>query len=73
MNNVIDILSEFTETAKKDILPQSRLIEDLNLTSLDVLDMAGAFEQAYDIEISDKDIKSLHTVQDIFDYLQEYA
>jgi len=73
MNNVIDILSEFTETAKKDILPQSRLIEDLNLTSLDVLDMAGAFEQAYDIEISDKDIKSLHTVQDIFDYVQEYA
>jgi acyl carrier protein len=73
MNNVIDILSEFTETAKKDILPQSRLIEDLNLTSLDVLDMAGAFEQAYDIEISDKDIKSLHTVQDIYEYLQEYA
>jgi acyl carrier protein len=73
MNNVIDILSEFTETAKKDILPQSRLIEDLNLTSLDVLDMAGAFEQAYNIEISDKDIKSLHTVQDIYEYLQEYA
>jgi acyl carrier protein len=35
--------------------------------------MAGAFEQAYNIEISDKDIKSLHTVQDIYEYLQEYA
>ncbi len=35
--------------------------------------MVGEFEDEYDIEILDKDIKQMQTVQDIADYLSAHA
>lgn len=70
---IIEILSEFTEVDPADIKPDSGLVTDLRLTSLDVIDMITAFEDEYDIEIKDKDIRQLHTVQDIDKYIEAHA
>lgn len=73
MNEVIEILSDFTETAPENINGDSRLVEDLGLTSLDLLDVITAFEDRFDLQISDDDIKDLHTVGDAWTYIQENA
>lgn len=71
MNKVIEILAEYTDVDASKIREDSTLVSDLGLTSLDVLDMVSAFEDAYDIEIPDKDIKGFETVHDIIVYLSE--
>lgn len=73
MENIIAILCDYTETDPEHIQPASRLVEDLGLTSLDLLDAVTAFEEAYGLEITDEDIKKMRTVQDIADYIQLHA
>lgn len=69
---VIDILSEFAEIEKEKLTVQSRLIADLGLNSLDVINMVVAFEEEFDIEIPDQDIKELTSVGDIVSYLETH-
>lgn len=73
MTKIIEILTHYTDVPAATIQSDSRLVADLGLTSLDVLDMVGEFEDEYDIEILDKDIKQMQTVQDIADYLSAHV
>ncbi len=75
MNNkkIVEILADYTEVPASDITEDKDLIKDLELTSLDVLDLIAAFEDAFDVEISDEDVKSFHTVKDIKDWLEANA
>ena len=49
----------------------SNLINDLELESLDVVDLVVAFEKEFNIKIDDKDIKQFQTVEDIVKYLEK--
>lgn len=70
---VIDILSEFTGLSKEMITEQSTLAADLGLNSLDVINVVVTFEEEFDIEISDQDIKELTMVGDIVNYLKTHV
>jgi acyl carrier protein len=70
LEKVIEILSEFTALEKDKITEESALIADLGLNSLDVINVVVAFEEEFDIDIPDKDIKSFSTVGDIVKYLE---
>ena len=70
---VIDILSEFTGLRKEMITEQSALAADLGLNSLDVINMVVIFEEEFDIEIPDQDIKELAMVGDIVSYLDAHV
>jgi acyl carrier protein len=52
-----------------EMTEQSSLIADLGLDSLDVVNIAVAFEDEFDIEIPDRDIKNLTTIGAIQEYL----
>ena len=68
---VINIISSVCEIDKKDIKLDSNLINDLELESLDVVDLVVAFEEEFNIKIDDKDIKQFQTVEDIVKYLEK--
>lgn len=70
---VIDILSEFTMLEREKITKESGLVTDLELNSLDVINVVVAFEEEFDIEIPDSKIKELVTVGDIEKYLERLA
>ena len=53
------------------VTPQSRFVEDLGADSLDEVEVMMAFEDAFDIEIPDKDAREIKTIQNAFDYLNE--
>jgi acyl carrier protein len=59
---------EFEVPAEK-IKPEANLFEDLELDSIDALDMIGMLEAKYDIEVDEDEVKSIRTVQDVVDYL----
>ncbi len=73
LNKVIDIISKTCEIDKKNIKESSNLLTDLELESLDVVDLIVAFENEFNIEIQDQDIKNFQTVGDIVNYLKAHV
>ncbi len=71
IERVVDILEDFTTLEKDMINEKSELITDLDLNSLDIINVVVAFEEEFDIEIPDQKIKELVTVGDIVEYLEK--
>lgn len=72
IEKVIEILSEFTELKSEDMNQDTRLIADLCLNSLDVVNVVVEFEDEFDIEIPDEKIKELQTIGDIVKFLEKH-
>ena len=71
-DRTVEILSDFAGD-DAEITLESALVDDLGLSSLDVINVVAAFEDEFDIEVPDRVIPSLRTVQDIVNYLEENA
>ena len=69
-DEVIELISNTLEIDKKDINEKTNLVADLGVESLDLVDLVAAFEEKYEFEIPDKDIKNLQTVGDIIKYIR---
>lgn len=68
-DQVVGILKQFVDTA--DITMDSALVEDLGVSSLELISIISEFENEFDIEIPDRVIPTMHTVRDIVDYLEK--
>jgi acyl carrier protein len=62
------LVSHF-ELRPDQVLPTARLVEDLELDSLDAVDLVVRLEQETGVEIAEMELKTLATVQDILDLL----
>ena len=67
----VDILSEFIGSDDLIITPDSDLVDDLGLSSLEVINIVSAFEDEFEIEVPDRIIPTLRTVGDIVEYLEK--
>lgn len=70
---VINLISEELRIPKDKIQLTSHVVDDLNFDSLDNIQIVLEIEQLFDIEISDDEIDEILTVQDIVDYVKNYA
>ena len=70
---VIELIANVCEIEKERIKENTNLVSDLELESLDLVDLVAAFEEKYNIEILDQDIKNLQTVKDIIDYIEKHV
>jgi acyl carrier protein len=64
---VISALVEFGEEPE-NVKPDSRF-EDLDIDSLDLVELAQVIEDEYKIEISDAEMEKITTVQDVVDFV----
>ena len=71
-NKVIDIIAETLDIDKSEISMKTNLIKDLDIESLDLVDLVGAFEEEFGVEIADKDIKDIQNVADIVEYIEDH-
>lgn len=71
-DKVINLIAETLDVDKKKINEKTNLVKDLEVESLDLVDLVGAFEEEFGVEIADKDIKNLQTVGDIIKYTEEH-
>ena len=70
---IVDILTENAETVPAAITEQTELVSDMGFSSLDVVNLVVRFEDEFNIEIPDKDIRTLKTVGDILRYIEDHA
>ncbi len=56
----------------EDIKPESRLVDDLGLDSLDAVTLAVDLESYFEIEVPDEEFERLKTVADVVRYVDEH-
>lgn len=56
-----------------NVTESASFVDDLGADSLDRVELIMAFEEAFDIEISDEDAERISTVQDVIDYVQRHS
>ena len=67
---VKSIIEEHIDCDGITLTPQTELVSELSINSLDLVELVCAFEVAFDIEVDEKDIRKFSRVQDIIDYLE---
>jgi acyl carrier protein len=78
MQSKDEILRWVTETLKnefqlrdEDLHPGAHLIDDLDLDSIDAVDLAVNVEQELGLSLSEGELKSIQTIQDVVDRIYE--
>ncbi len=69
---VIKLISETLEVDPADLKDDTDLAHDLGVESIDLVDLVTAFEDKYDFEIPDNELKNLQTVGDIIKYIENH-
>lgn len=62
---LLELISSYTETAPEDIRPESDIIADLGISSIDMVSLIMDFEDAFHLTVSDEQLAKLRTVGDV--------
>ncbi len=71
LEKIRDVMLEYIEVPRESITPETRFLADLQMNSLDIMDMVGQLEDEFDVVIATEDLNEIFTVQDLIDYLDE--
>lgn len=66
-----DSLIELFEVEESKITPEARLDEDLDLDSIDVIDLVEKLQDVTGRKIEPEDFRSIRTVQDVTDRVHD--
>jgi acyl carrier protein len=72
IHKIDDILIEEFELEPEAVVPDARLREDLDLDSLDGVDLVVALEKAFEFRIDGKVVVEMKTVGDIHEYVRRH-
>ena len=67
-----DVMVRLFELPPEDITPDARLVEDLELDSIDAIDMLVELQARTDKWIDEEELKKLRTVGDIVNLASTY-
>ena len=68
---VKEILIKQLRLKNKEVLPESKIMDDLGADSLDILQLLMTIEDEYGIVVPDEELVKFVTVQDVVSYLEE--
>lgn len=66
---VINLISDATKIDKVKISMETSFVDDLNLDSLDIVELMMKMEDEFGIEIPEEDAEGLKSVKDVVTYL----
>ena len=67
---ICEILLNYVDEPEGGLTPETKFIDDLAMTSLDIMTMIGDIEDEFDIEIETKDLHGIFTLRDLEAYLK---
>ena len=70
-DKVIQLISDATKIEKDKIKMETSFVDDLNLDSLDIVELMMKMEDDFGVEIPEEDAEGLKTVKDVVNYLSK--
>ena len=68
---VIQLISDATKIDIAKIKPETSFVDDLNLDSLDIVELMMKMEDEFGIEIPEEEAEGLKKVSDVISYLEK--
>ena len=72
LDQIKEILNDTMDIDESKITLDAKLKEDLELDSLDSVELIMSAEEEFGIEIPDEDVMNFKTVNDIVNYIEEH-
>ena len=66
-----EIIDEIAGVPADEVTPEKNFVDDLDIDSLSMVEIAVAAQDKFGVEIPDEELKNLTTVQDVIDYLHK--
>lgn len=71
LDRIKDILVEYADVSREQIGLETGFVEDLGLSSLDIVDLVVAFEEEFGVEVPERKLLEIITVADVVELLGE--
>ena len=68
---IAEIIEEVTGIEPSEITPEKSFVDDLDIDSLSMVEIAVQTEDKYGVKIPDEDLAGLRTVGDVVSYIQK--
>jgi acyl carrier protein len=65
-----EIIEEVAGVPAADVTPDKTFVDDLDIDSLSMVEIAVAAQDKFGVEIPDDQLKDLKTVQDVVDFVK---
>ena len=66
---IAEIIEEVTGIEPSEVTPEKSFVDDLDIDSLSMVEIAVAAQDKFGVEIPDDQLKDLKTVQDVINYV----
>ncbi len=70
-NEVRRIIADRLDIEEARVTPNAHFVDDLGADSLGLVELVLAFEEAFDIDISDDEAERIRKVKDVFRYVDK--
>ena len=67
------ILEEVADVKPEDVTPEKSFVDDLDVDSLSMVEVAMAVEEKFNAKIPDEELSNLKTVGDAIDYIKTHS
>ena len=64
-----EIIDEIAGVPAEEVTPEKTFVDDLDIDSLSMVEIAVAAQDKFGVEIPDDQLKDFKTVQDVIDYV----
>jgi acyl carrier protein len=65
-----EIIEEIAGVQADEVTPEKTFVDDLDIDSLSMVEIAVAAQDKFGVEIPDDELKNLKTVKHVIDYVQ---
>ena len=70
LSGLAEIIEEIAGVPADEVTPSKSFVDDLDIDSLSMVEIAVAAQDKFGVEIPDEQLKDLKTVQDVVDYVK---
>ena len=71
LNRIQELMARLFELDQGDVVPEAKLVEDLDLDSIDAIDMIAEIQTMGAFPIDEKVLQDIRTVEDVVNLVEE--
>ncbi|HEY8479787.1 MAG TPA: acyl carrier protein [Spirillospora sp.] len=70
LDGLAEIIDEIVGIDKAEVTPEKNFVDDLDIDSLSMVEIAVAAQDKFGVEIPDDELRNLKTVKDVINFVQ---